>query len=187
MSYCIRTPFIISNTLILAPKSRKKKKGKFLKIHALQPEFRLGSLYDRRTDQLLPSLTLWKEEIFEKEGFINNRKPSQQDWFVDSHHTFSSKAENLGIEDGLMLSVMIRMVEPKGHAQYLIDTSSSRKVAKVSLTYKETTVHRELTSNAVHDIDFKEPLEKYDDSFTHVVTGIQYGGRFTMVFQRNVK
>ena len=187
MSYCIRTPFIISNTLILAPKSRKKKQDKFLKIYALQPEFRLGSLYDRRTDQILPSLTLWKEESFEKEGFINNRKSSQQDWFVDSHNTFSSKAENLGIEDGLMLSVMSRMVEPKGHAQYLIDTSSSRKVAKVSLTYKETTVHRELTSNAVHDIDFKEPLENYDDSFTHVVTGIQYGGRFTMVFQRNVK
>ena len=142
----------------------------------MQPEFRLGSLYDRRTDNLLPSLTLWKEESFKKEGFVNERTSSEQEWFVDSQNTFSSKVRKLNIEDGLMLSVMSGMVDLKGHAKYLNDTSSSRKVAKVSLTYKESTVYRELTSDAIHNSDYKEHMADYEEKFTHIVVGIQYGG-----------
>ena len=31
-------------------------------VDATTPEFQLGSLYDRRTDNLLPSYALWKED-----------------------------------------------------------------------------------------------------------------------------
>ena len=81
----------------------------------MQPEFQLGSLYDRRTDNVLPSLTLWKEEPLEKKGFTETES-SEKEWFVDSQNTFSSKIRNLNIEDGLMLSVMSEMVDLKGHA-----------------------------------------------------------------------
>lgn len=142
----------------------------------MQPEFRLGSLYDRRTDNLVPSLTLWTEKSFEKKGFIVEIPCSHHDWFVHSHNTFPDKARKLDIEDGLMLSVMTGMVDLKGHAKYLDDTSSSRKVAKVSLTYKESTVYRELTSDAIHNSDYKEHMADYEEKFTHIVVGIQYGG-----------
>ena len=151
------------------------------------PDFRLGSLYDRRTDNLLPSVTLWKEESFKKEAFFNERTSNEQDWFVDLQNTFSSKIRKLKIEDGLRLSVMSGMVDLKGHAKYLNDTSSSRKVAKVSLTYKESTVSRHLTSDAIHNSDYKEHMADYEKEYTHVVVGIQYGGTFTMVFERDLK
>ena len=158
-------------------------------INALQPEFRLGSLYDRRTDNLLPGLSLWKEKSFKKEGFINEKKIRSQDFFLDSENTFSSKFQKLGIEPGLMLSVMSGMVKLEGHAKYLSDTSSSRNVAKASLTYKETTVRRQLTSDALHNPDFNELLTDHgkNDEFTHVVVGIEYGRMCTMVFERDVK
>ena len=152
----------------------------------MQPEFQLGSLYDRRTDNLLPSLTLWKEEPLEKKGFTETES-SEKEWFVDSQNTFSSKIRNLNIEDGLMLSVMSEMVDLKGHAKYLNDILSSRKKAKVSITYKETTVYRELNSYAIHNSDYSKQIKDYERGFTHIVVGIQYGGMFTMVFERDVK
>ena len=186
-----RPSFISSNTLILALEISAEDGGceNIITINALQPEFRLGSLYDRRTDNLLPSLTLWAEKSFENKGFIDERPSSHHEWFVDSHNTFSAKAKKLDIEDGLMLSVMTGMVDLKGHAKYLNDTSSSRKVAKATITYKETTVYRQLTSDAIHSSDYKEKFaeEELEKDFTHIVAGIHYGGTFTMVFERDLK
>ena len=81
------------------------------------------------------------------------------------------------------------LVDIKGNAKYLKDTASSSSAAKVSLTDKETTVYRELTSNAPHNLDYKNVLtnDQIKDEFTHVVTGIQNGGTWTMVFKRDIK
>ena len=155
----------------------------------MRPEFRLGSLYDRRTDNLLPGFTLWKEDSFAKKGFISERLASNQQWLIDSENTFSSKVWKLDIEAGLTLSLMGGLVDIKGHAKYLKDTASSSNVAKVSLTYKETTVYRELTSDALYNLDFGDLLtnEEKKNEFTHVVVGIQFGGTCTMVFEREIK
>ena len=155
----------------------------------MRPEFRLGSLYDRRTDNLLPGFTLWKEDSYKKEGFISERLASNQQWLIDSKKTFSSKVSNLDIEAGLTLSLIGGLVDIKGHAKYLKDTTSSSNAAKVSVTYKETTVYQELTSDDLYNPDYQDLLtndeKKYD--FTHVVVGIQYGRAFTMVFEREIK
>ena len=162
---------------------------KVITLDAMRPEFRLGSLYDRRTDNLLPGFTLWKEDSYKKEGFTSERLASNQQWLIDSENTFSSKVWKLDIEAGLTLSLMGGLVDIKGHAKYLKDTTSSSNVAKVSLTYKETTVYRELTSDALHNLDYRDFLtnDEKKDEFTHVVVGIQYGGTCTMVFEREIK
>ena len=154
----------------------------------MQTEFQLGSLYDRRTDNLLSSYALWKEDDIKKKGFFSQRICSSQQWLTDSENTFSSKVRNLDIESGLTLSLLGEMINIKGHAKYFEDTVSSSNVAKVSLTYKETTVYQELTLDALHDIDYQDPLESDEQevAFTHVVVGIQYGGMCTMVFERDV-
>ena len=158
-------------------------------LDAMRPEYRLGSLYDRRTDNLFPSYTLWKEESYKKEGFINERLVTNQQWSIDSENTFSSKVWKLDIEAGLTLSLLGGLVDIRGHANYFKDTTSSSSVAKVSLTYKETTVYQELTSDALYSLDYKNVLTNNEtkDEFTHVVTGIQYGGLCTMVFEREIK
>ena len=127
-SYCFKISFISFFTLIVALKIKPEygDLSKIFAIDALQPEVRLGSLYDRRTDKLFPGLTLWKEESFKEEGFVNEIPSSQKQWFLDSQNTFSSKVDSrrLDIDPGLILSIMSGMVELKGHAKYLSDTSS---------------------------------------------------------------
>ena len=44
---------------------------KIIVLDAMRPEFRLGSLYDRRTDNLLPGFTFWKADSYKKEGFVS--------------------------------------------------------------------------------------------------------------------
>ena len=158
-------------------------------VDAMRPEFLLGSLYDRRTDNLLPGHALWEEESLSKKGFYSEKISSSQQWLIDSENTFSSKVTKLDIESGLALSLLGEMVDIKGHAKYLQDTVLSRNMAKVSLTFKETTIYRELTSDALYQIDFQDLLTREEKkvAFTHVVIAIQYGGISTMVFERNVK
>ena len=158
-------------------------------VDAMRPEFLLGSLYDRRTDNLFPSYTLWKEVSLSEKGFYIDEISSSQQWLIDSENTFPSKVRKLDIESGLTLSLLGEMVDIKGHARYLQDTVLSRNVAKVSLTFKETTVYRELTEDALHHIDFEDVLTREEEevAFTHVVIAIQYGGISTMVLERNVK
>ena len=195
-----KSSFINSGILLIAFKIKHEdgaEKGlrnkfgskKVITLDAMRPEFRLGSLYDRRTDNLLPGFTLWKEDSYKKEGFTSDRLASNQQWLIDSENTFSSKVWQLDIEAGLTLSLMGGLVDIKGHAKYLKDTNSSSNVAKVSLTYKETTVYQELTSDALHNLDYRDLLtnDEKKDEFTHVVVGIQYGGACTMVFEREIK
>ena len=162
---------------------------KIIVLDAMRPEFRLGSLYDRRTDNLLPGFTFWKADSSKKEGFISVQLASNQQWLIDSKNSFSSKVWNLGIEAGLTLSLIGGLVDIKGHAKYLKDTTSSHNVAKVSLTYKETTVYCELTSDALYNLDYRDILtsDEKKNEFTHVVVGILYGGSCTMVFEREIK
>ena len=160
-----------------------------IELAAVRPEFQLGSLYDRRTDNLLPGLTLWREESCNKKSFISERLTSSQMWSIDSKNTFSSKVLRLDIEAGLALSLLGELVDVKGHAKYLKDTASSSNVVKVCLTCKETTVYQELTSDALRNLEYRDSLtnieQKHD--FTHVVVGIQYGRACTMVFEREIK
>ena len=162
---------------------------KVITLDAMRPQFRLGSLYDRRTDNLLPGFTFWKEDSFKREDFISERLASNQQWLIDSENTFSSKVGKLDIEGGLTLSLLGGLADIEGHAKYLKDTASSSNVAKVSLTYKETTVYQELTSDALHNLDYGYLLTNSgkEDEFTHVVVGIQYGGMCTMVFEKEIK
>ena len=158
-------------------------------LATMRPGIRLGSLYDRRTDNVLPGLTFLKEESFNKKGFISETPSSNKKWLIDSENTFSSKFMKLDIEAGLALSLLGELVDIKGHAKYFEDTDSSTNVVKVSLTYKETTVYKELTSEALKNLEYRDPLTNNEqkDEFTHVVVGIQYGGICTMVFEREIK
>ena len=155
----------------------------------MRPEFKLGSFYDRRTDKLLPGFTLWKEDSYKRKDVISERLPDDQEWFVDSENTFSSKVRNLKIESGLVLSLLGGLVDMQGHAEYLKDTVSLSNVAKVSLTYKKATVKEELTSDVLRNIDYRDLLtnNERNDEFTHVVVKIQYGAACTMVFERDIK
>ena len=137
----------------------------------------------------MSGFTLWKEDTYKKEDFISERLASNQQWLIECENAFSSKVWKLDIEAGLTLSLMGGLVDIKRHAKYLKDTASSSNVAKVSLTYKETTVYQELTSDALYDLDYKDLLtnDEKKDEFTHVVVGIQYGETCTMVFEREIK
>ena len=120
-----------------------------------------------------------------------NRKHGE-DPGKELRRNFGSKnviALKLDIEAGLTLSLLGGLAEIKEHAKYLNDTAASSNVAKVSLTYKETTVYRALTSDGFYNLDYRNPLiiNEAKDKFTHAVVGIQYGITCSMVFEREIK
>ena len=158
-------------------------------VNAMRPEFQLGSLYDRRTDNLLPNQALWKKDSLNKKKLYREKISSSQQWLIDSENTFSSKVRKLDMETGLTLSLLGEMVDIKGHAKYLQDTTLTKNMAKVSLTFNETSVYQELVSDSLCDIDYQDILTSKEEkvAFTHVVVGIQYGGISTVVFEKNVK
>ena len=70
------------------------------------PELRLGSLYDPRADNLIPSYDLWKEVSLSKKSFYSEKISRSQQWLTDSENTFSSKVRKIDIETGSTVSLL---------------------------------------------------------------------------------
>ena len=70
------------------------------------PELRLGSLYDPRADNLIPSYDLWKEVSLSKKSFYSEEISRSQQWLTDSEKTFSSKVRKIDIETGSTISLL---------------------------------------------------------------------------------
>ena len=93
-------------------------------------------LYDNRNDQLIPGLTFWDADTLQK--FKISEPQLSSNYEVIAEDTLSAKAENLGIEAGLKLSVLGGLVSVGGSGKYLNDHKSSTNQARVSLKYCST-------------------------------------------------
>ena len=155
---------------------------------AMQPEIWLGSLYDRKKDQIYAGFSLWKQEKLQRDDFVATRKAKNQNWVLDKEGTLTSKLDKLNVEGGFNLSLCGDLVYLQGHANYFTDNKKTDDAAQVSLTYRETTVYKELTSEALKTIDYPEYLTDANrkDYFTHVVVGILYGCTCTMIFKKKL-
>ena len=100
----------------------------------------------------------------------------------------TSKFYKLDVEAGLKLSLCGGLVNIEGHAKYFTDTKETDDQAQLNLTYRETTVYRELTSEALKNMNYRDLLADANikDGFTHIVIGILYGGTCTVIFKRKI-
>lgn len=153
-----------------------------LDMPCLGRPFRLGMLYDYRSDQIIPGITLWDSDVLAK---AHNEEPQPGSNFeVIAEDTIEAKSSHLGLKASLKLSLMGGLVNVSGAASYLNDRTSSKRMARVTLQYKTTSRFEQLGMDQLGQIQHPRVLE--DGIATHVVTGVIYGAEAYLVFDRYV-
>ncbi|KAK2884452.1 hypothetical protein Q8A73_020926 [Channa argus] len=149
-------------------------------VAALGRPFTLGMLYDIRTDELIPGVTLW-----DKTSLQNNTAESSQqscEFEITSSDSIESKSFLLDVDTSLKTSFMGGLIEVGGSAKYLNDKKKSHKQSRVTFQYKATTTFKQLY---LTDLEAKG-TQKIDRGVkrlaTHVITGILYGANAFFVF-----
>ncbi|XP_046462593.1 uncharacterized protein LOC124208763 [Daphnia pulex] len=158
-----------------------------LEIPVLGRQFKLGTLYNARTDEIIPGNPLWSEneskkfEVSRNDGYI---------YSLIAPGLLSDKFQELNVNGSLQICILTGMVEPKGPASYLI---------KKKATYRESSVHVKCYCNtAIRQVPANQ-LEDNKNSFaniskigrnataTHVVSQIQYGSESTFTLTKRFK
>ena len=83
-----------------------------LEIACLGRPFHLGSLYDRRSDSLVPGITMWNQKTLDE-----NLKSSPHESFrseIIAEDDFSKMTSALDIDGSLKLSFLCGLVNVKG-------------------------------------------------------------------------
>ena len=142
-------------------------------------QFHLGMLYDCRKDHLIPNVTLWSDDTFQKAYNTNSEEASNFD--IISKDTLSNKMSKVGISTDLQLSIIGNLVKVSKSAEYLQDHKSSQRIAQVTLRYKYTSKFEQL---AMEQLQY--PDVYIEGTPTHVVIGVLYGGEAFFVFEREV-
>jgi hypothetical protein len=144
--------------------------------------FRLGMLYDCRSDQLIPGMTLWNEETL-----INCLSTTPQigsDCEIIAEDDMQTKASQLDISGGLKLSFLGGLFDVSGSAKYLKDHKSSKHQSRVSLKFCSTSRFDQLTMNQLGNIQHPHVISR--KMATHVVVGVLYGADAIFVLDRMV-
>ncbi|XP_028971378.2 uncharacterized protein LOC106024252 [Esox lucius] len=170
--------------LMRKPVSEMTECDNVVELACLGRPFRLGMLYDRRNDSLIPGVTLWDNEDLQNN--TDDRPQQNTEFEIIASDSIEDKSSALNVEASLKASFMAGLVKVEGSAKYLNDTKVSKKQARVTLKYKTTTSFRQLTMNHLGRGNVKYPHVFEDDTATHVVTGILYGAQAFFVFDREV-
>ncbi|XP_045123187.1 uncharacterized protein LOC123511402 [Portunus trituberculatus] len=154
-----------------------------LSIAALGRPFRLGMLYDSRTETLVPGITLWDEAT------LQNRTEQQQqtsEFHVRCSDSLEEKASALDVAASLKLSILGGLLEAEGAAKYLDNRKTSDHQERVTLQYKCTTRVETMTMDQLGQGKIEHPEVFDHGSATHVVTSIVYGAQAFFVFDRTL-
>ncbi len=153
-----------------------------IQIPALGQPFKLGMLYDCRTEKLIPGVTLWDNEDLKKDLVCEMRESSS--FTIDASDTLEDKANALDIKANLKLSFLGGLFQASGAAKYLDDRTSSFCQERVTMKYSCTTSFESLSMNHLGKGNIKH-REVFDHGkATHVVTGIMYGANAFFVFDK---
>ena len=153
-----------------------------LELPCLGSPFKLGMLYDCRTNKLIPGMTLWGSDTLSKVSSCMEHKTAKAS--VSSADTFSDKASQLEASAGLQLSLLFGLVKAEGAAEFIYDRMTSKNMARAILSYKSTTKFEQMTMDQLGKIEFTEVFDK--DLATHVVTGVTYGADAFFIFDQKV-
>ena len=153
-----------------------------IQMACLGRPFRLGMLYDCRSDHLIPGLTLWNDEKLK--SALDSSQQVGSDFEVIAEDSLHAKASQLNVSGSLKLSFLGGLVEVSGSAKYLQDCKSSEQQSRVSLKYWSTSRFDQLTMNQLGNIEYPKAFS--DKIATHVVAGVLYGADAFFVFDRMV-
>ncbi|KAM8981209.1 stonustoxin subunit alpha-like [Sarcophilus harrisii] len=155
-----------------------------MEIPALGRPLHLGTLYDCRSDTLIPGVTLWDKETLKRNVTTEDQYKTEFD--IITSDSMEEKTNAMNITGELKASVLGGLVEIGGSGKYLCDTKTSQQQARVTLKYSMTTQYSHLTMSHLGDENIS-----YHDVFdngtaTHVVTAVLYGAQAFFVFDQKV-
>ncbi|XP_039643149.1 stonustoxin subunit beta-like [Perca fluviatilis] len=150
-----------------------------MNVAALGRPFTLGMLYDARTDNLIPGLTLWDDKTLQ--GKITESSQRTSDSHIYKEDSTDYKCRRLDVEVSLKASVLGGLIEFGGSAKYLNDQKKFYNQSRVTCQYKTTTNFKQLMiEQLTMETQQMDVIKK--SSATHVVTGILYGANAFFVF-----
>ncbi|XP_039646887.1 neoverrucotoxin subunit beta-like [Perca fluviatilis] len=148
-------------------------------VAALGRPFTLGMLYDARTDELIPGLTMWDDKTLQDKITESSQHSSAFD--IAASDSTESKCTLLDVEASLKVSFLGGLIEVEGSAKYLNDQKKFHNQSRVTLQYKATTNFKQLMiDHLTMEPQQMDVIQK--SSATHVVTGILYGTNAFFVF-----
>ncbi|KAK6471014.1 stonustoxin subunit alpha-like [Huso huso] len=155
-----------------------------VELATLGRPFRLGMLYDCRSDSLVPGITLW--ELNKIRDSIDIRSQRNTNFQVIMSDSIEEKASSLDVSASLKLSLLGGMISVKGSASYFNDSKSSKNQARITLQYRTTTRFEQLTMSQLgtKHIAYNDVFDQ--GTATHVVTGVLYGAQAFFVFDREI-
>ncbi|CAI8044660.1 Verrucotoxin subunit beta [Geodia barretti] len=156
-----------------------------IELPCLGLPFQLGMLYDCRTDQMIPGMTLWDDKLLK--AALSERPQPSSTFEVTAEDTISNKMFNLGVQANLSLSVLGGLVNVSGSAKYLDDRQSSSKQARVTLKYSCTSKFQQLTMEQLATSNIQHPDVFDKGTATHVVTAVLYGAEAFFIFDREIE
>ncbi|XP_054162845.1 cytolytic toxin-alpha-like [Oppia nitens] len=142
----------------------------------------IGDFYNARTDSF-NNINLFKQQIPESVLLIDETP------FTDLKYTcatnMNDKFDHVNVQAQLKLSFIGGLVTVEGSAKYLKDEKKSSKSARLSVIQSVKTRYESIN---ILDVSFKDIINldalKVID-VTHIVVGVQYGGRVIATFEDN--
>ncbi|XP_063873078.1 uncharacterized protein LOC135107310 [Scylla paramamosain] len=155
---------------------------RILSVAALGRPFRLGMLYDSRTEKMIPGITLWDQSTLEKRTV---QQLETSDFHVLCSDSLDDKASALEVDASLKLSFLGGLVDVQGAAKYLDNRRNANNQERVTLYYKCTTKAESMTMEQLGQGKVQHPDVFDHGTATHVVTSIVYGAQAFFIFDRN--
>merc|ERR1719430_430066 len=182
----VETPSVPATdwTCSTVPQSMKN----VMEIPTLGRPVMLGELYSMYKDQFMPSFSLWSYEDIEKSKTTLLIPSAEEDF--DYGETLDDRFKKLDVKASLKASFQAGMVELSGSARVLqLETDYEHK-AHVRLSYLSKTrsesLGQDLTCKAAPRCARFSANTMDENSPTHVVSQIIYGGNAHFVFEEDI-
>ena len=87
------------------------------------------------------------------------------------------------IEGSLQIGIICGLIKIEGAGRFLNENTYSKKTSRVALYYEKQTKLERIPMEMIKNIEYPEVFDKADA--THVVVGVQYGGKAIFDFQKS--
>ena len=151
-----------------------------LEIPTLGRSFRLGILYDCRSDHPLPNETIWCESELKKDCTKTSKAVSRFDIITSD----IPPVDALGVEANSKLSYfagLIKESDVSGSAKYLYNYKSSKQQARVAIRYKYLSHTERIDQKLLTNYQLSSEVVG-----THIVTGLSYGAEAIFIIDQEV-
>ena len=138
-------------------------------------------LYDRPTDKLILGKTLWSPDALRNNVDVIPRGTSSFEMLCDD--SLIKKTEAFKLKGQLKFNVLLNQVDVDGAARYINAEKSLENQKQLVLEYDAKTRLEQLTMEHLKSSKLMHPEVLNTTLATHVVVGIEYGGKVLLAFQ----